>query len=71
MSYVISKYDAIKAVLKAEKQKSGLADELMTVVRRAARHEITTNDYNEFYIINEDEKKLFEKVSVVVRLYKK
>ena len=49
MSYTISKYDAIKAVLKVEKQKHELANELMMALRRAARYEITTNNYKTFY----------------------
>ena len=66
MSYTISKYDAIKALLKVEKQKHELANELMMAIRRAARYEITTNNYKTFYIINEEEKKLFEEVHVKI-----
>lgn len=68
MTYQISKYDAIKVVLKAKDQQNRLADDVLLAVRRAARHEITTNNYNMYYIINEKEKKLFEDVSLSINL---
>lgn len=63
MNYQISKYDAVKAVLKAEEANNiRLANKLMYVIRRAARHEIQQNSYDEFYILSEREKKYFENV---------
>lgn len=68
MSYQISKYEAIKAVLKAEEsQNNKLALKLMQVIRRAARQEIKCNIYAKVYIINESEKKYFERVSILVK----
>ena len=68
MTYQISKYDAIKVVLKAKDQQNRLADDLLLAIRRAAKYEITTNNYNMYYIINEKEKKLFEDVSLNINL---
>ena len=65
MTYQISKYEAIKAVLKAEEnQNDKLASKMMQAIRRAARQEIKCNIYTKFYVINENEKKYFEQVSV-------
>lgn len=61
MSYQISKYEAIKAVLKAEESDNiRLVNKMMRVIRRAARYEIKKNSYTEFYILSEQEKKYFE-----------
>ena len=68
MTYQVSKYDAIKAILKAKDQHNRLADDLLVAVRRAARHEIKTNNYKGFYLIDEQEKMLFEKASVTIHL---
>lgn len=63
MSYQISKYDAIKAMLVAEEQNNNkLALKLMQAIRRATRKEIKQNKYTSIYIINENDKKNFEKV---------
>lgn len=65
MSYQISKYEAIRAVLRAEESHNEkLALKMMDVIRRAAKREIKSNVYAKVYIINENEKKHFEKVSV-------
>lgn len=64
MSYQISKYEALKAVLKAEETNNNkLAYKMMQVIRRAARQEIKCNVYTKVYVISEQEKKLFERVS--------
>lgn len=64
MNYQISKYDAIKVVLKAEKSDNRkLVYDLMQIIRRAARQEIDNNTYNEYYILNENEIKIFNKFS--------
>lgn len=64
MSYQISKYEALKAVLKAEEMnKNKLAFKMMQAIRRAARQEIKCNVYTKVYIISEQEKKVFERVS--------
>lgn len=61
MSYQISKYEAIKAVLKAEESDNiRLVNKMMQVIRRAARYEIKKNSYTGFYILSEQEKKYFE-----------
>lgn len=61
MTYQISKYDAVKAALKAEEANNiRLANKLMYVIRRAARHEIQQKSYDEFYVLSEREKKYFE-----------
>jgi len=68
MSYQISKYEAIKAVLRAEENHNDkLALKMMEVIRRATRREIRSNIYAKVYIINENEKKYFEKVSVFLQ----
>lgn len=67
MSYQISKYDAIKAVLKAEEsQNNKLASKMMQVIRRAAREEIKCEIYTKVYIIDENEKKYFERVHAII-----
>lgn len=64
MSYQISKYEAIKAVLKAEENNyNKLASKMMQAIRRAARQEINQNIYAKVYIIDENEKKYFDRVS--------
>ena len=64
MNYQISKYEAIKAVLNAEKcDNQKLAYKMMQVIRRAVRQEIESNSYTSFYIFNEQEKTIFENVS--------
>lgn len=68
MSYQISKYEAIKAVLRAEENHNDkLAIKMMEVIRRAARREIKNNIYAKVYILNEKEKKHFERVSVFLQ----
>lgn len=68
MSYQISKYEAIKAVLRAEENHNDkLALKMMEVIRRATRREISSNLYAKVYIINESEKKYFERVSVFLQ----
>ena len=63
MSYQISKYDAIKAVLQAEESDNiQLVNKMMQVIRRAARQEIKCNTYTKFYVLHESEKKYFEKI---------
>jgi len=70
MSYQISKYDAIKAVLKAEESQSNkLASKMMQVIRRAAREEIKCEIYTKVYIIDENEKKYFERVHAIINSY--
>ncbi len=60
MSYQISKYEAIKAVLKAEESRNNKrASRMMQIIRRAAREEIKRKIYTNVYIINENEKKYF------------
>lgn len=67
MSYQISKYDAIKAVLKAEEsQNNKLAAKIMQIIRRAAREEIKCEIYTKVYMINENEKKYFERVHPII-----
>lgn len=64
MNYKISKYDAIKVVLKAEKSEDKkLIYNLMQIIRRAARQEIDDNIYNKYYVLNENEIKVFNKLS--------
>ena len=64
MNYQISKYDAIKVVLKAEKSEDKkLIYNLMQIIRRAARQEIDDNIYNKYYVLNENEIKVFNKLS--------
>ena len=66
MSYQISKYEALKAVLTAEEtNQKKLAAKMMQAIRRATRNEIKQNVYTKIYIINEEEKKCFERVSCV------
>ena len=66
MSYQISKYVALKAVLSAEESnQKKLAAKMMQAIRRATRNEIKQNVYTKVYIINEEEKKYFERVSCV------
>lgn len=61
MSYQISKYEAIRAVLKAEESDNiRLVNKMMHVIRRAARSEIKKNNYTGFYTLSEREKKYFE-----------
>ena len=68
MSYQISKYEAIKAVLRAEENHNDkLALKLMEVIRRATRREIKSSIYAKVYILNENEKKYFERVSVFLQ----
>lgn len=62
MYFKISKYDALKAVIKAEEiENSKLVYNMMRAIRRAARKEIDQNLYKSYYIINERDKKYFEK----------
>ena len=64
MSYQVSKYEVIKAVLKAEKyDDKKLVCKMMQIIRRAVRDEIEHNSYTEFYVFSEQEKKIFENVS--------
>ena len=66
MSYQISKYVALKAVLSAEEaNEKKLAAKMMQAIRRATRSEIKQNVYTKVYIINEEEKKYFERGSCV------
>lgn len=61
MSIQISKYDAIKAVIRAEETDNKLAYNMMQAIRRAMRKEMQNNEYNKYYIINEREGKYFKK----------
>lgn len=64
MSYQISKYDAIKVALQAEESSSNkLARKVLRAIQRAASYEITSKNYSDVYIITENEKKYFERVS--------
>ena len=61
----ISKYDAIKAILIAEeKNKDKLVYNMTNAIRRAMRKEIENNEYLEYYIIHEREKKYFLKTLI-------
>lgn len=67
MKYQISKYEAIKAVLKAEEEKNiKLVNQMMLIIRRAARKEIKQNKYKTYYTINDHDKKYFEKATYTV-----
>ena len=62
MYFKISKYDALKAVIKAEEiDNSKLVYNMMQAIRRATRKEIQQNLYRNYYIITERDKKYFEK----------
>ena len=64
MSYQISKYDAIKIVLQAEEcSSSKLAAKVLQIVQCATSNEIKRKKYSNVYIITENDKKYFEKVS--------
>ena len=60
----ISKYDALKAVIKADEiENQKLVYNMMKAIRRAARREIKHNLYQNYYVIGEHEKKYFEKLN--------
>lgn len=64
MSYQISKYDAVKAALIAEKSCSNnVSEKIQQAIQRAANYEIQKKKYSKMYIITENEKKYFEKVA--------
>lgn len=64
MNYQISKYDAIKAVLKAEECSSDkLAAKVLQIIQRVTNCEIENKNYRNVYIITANEKKYFERIS--------